>query len=143
MCLYMVQDPSQFEVVVTCNLFGDIVTDLGAALQGGLGMAGSANVHPRVPHCCSDAHDDTRVGMFEPVHGSAPPLAGKDLANPLASVLTVGMMLAHLGWPDEDKRLEGIVARAIAEKKCTKDVGGTLGTRAVGDWVVGELAHAF
>jgi 3-isopropylmalate dehydrogenase len=143
MCLYMVQDPAQFEVVVTCNLFGDIVTDLGAALQGGLGMAGSANVHPKVPHCCSDAHDDTRVGMFEPVHGSAPPLAGKDLANPLASVLTVGMMLAHLGWPDEEKRLEGIVARAIAEKKCTKDVGGTLGTRAVGDWVVGELAHAF
>jgi 3-isopropylmalate dehydrogenase len=143
MCLYMVQDPAQFEVVVTCNLFGDIVTDLGAALQGGLGMAGSANIHPKVPHCCSDAHDDTRVGMFEPVHGSAPPLAGKDLANPLASVLTVGMMLAHLGWPDEEKRLEGIVARAIAEKKCTKDVGGTLGTRAVGDWVVGELAHAF
>jgi len=143
MCLYMVQDPAQFEVVVTCNLFGDIVTDLGAALQGGLGMAGSANIHPKVPHCCSDAHDDTRVGLFEPVHGSAPPLAGKDLANPLASVLTVGMMLAHLGWPDEEKRLEGIVARAIAEKKCTKDVGGTLGTKAVGDWVVGELAHAF
>jgi 3-isopropylmalate dehydrogenase len=143
MCLYMVQDPAQFEVVVTCNLFGDIVTDLGAALQGGLGMAGSANIHPKVPHCCSDAHDDTRVGMFEPVHGSAPPLAGKDLANPLASVLTVGMMLAHLGWPDEEKRLEGIVARAIAERKCTKDVGGELGTKAVGDWVVGELAHAF
>src|SRR3984957_2436209 len=63
MCLYMVQDPSQFEVVVTCNLFGDIVTDLGAALQGGLGMAGSANVHPQVPHCCSDAPHATRGGM--------------------------------------------------------------------------------
>jgi 3-isopropylmalate dehydrogenase len=134
MCLYMVQDPAQFEVVVTCNLFGDIVTDLGAALQGGLGMAGSANVH---------ASDPKRVAMFEPVHGSAPPLAGKDLANPLASVLTVGMMLAHLGYPEEEKRLEAIVARAIAEKKCTKDVGGELGTRAVGDWVVSELAHAF
>ncbi|HEX8794246.1 MAG TPA: isocitrate/isopropylmalate dehydrogenase family protein [Polyangiaceae bacterium] len=143
MCLYMVQDPSQFQVVVTCNLFGDIVTDLGAALQGGLGMAASANVHPRVARCCEEVHGDARVAMFEPVHGSAPPLAGKDVANPLASVLTVGMLLAHLGWPDEERRLESIVARAVAEKKCTPDVGGTLGTRAVGDWVLGELAHAF
>jgi 3-isopropylmalate dehydrogenase len=76
--------PSPFEVIVTNNLFGDIVTDLGAALQGGLGMAASANVH---------AADRERVAMFEPVHGSAPPLAGKDKANPLATVLTVGMML--------------------------------------------------
>jgi len=143
MCLYMVQDPSQFQVVVTCNLFGDIVTDLGAALQGGLGMAASANVHPRVARCCEEVHGDARVAMFEPVHGSAPPLAGKDVANPLASVLTVGMMLAHLGWTEEERRLESIVARAITEKKCTPDVGGTLGTRAVGDWVLGELAHAF
>jgi 3-isopropylmalate dehydrogenase len=146
MCLYMVQDPAQFQVVVTCNLFGDIVTDLGAALQGGLGMAASANVHPSVPRCCEvdhSAESAKRVAMFEPVHGSAPPLAGKDLANPLASVLTVGMLLSHLGWPEEETRLERIVARAIAEKKCTRDVGGELGTRAVGDWVVGELAHAF
>ena len=143
MCLYLVQDPSQFEVVVTCNLFGDIVTDLGAALQGGLGMAASANVHPRVPRCCDEGHGDTRVAMFEPVHGSAPPLAGKDVANPLASVLTVGMLLAHLGWPEEEARLERIVARAIAEKQCTRDVGGELGTRAVGDWVLGELARSF
>ena len=143
MCLYLVQDPSQFQVVVTCNLFGDIVTDLGAALQGGLGMAASANLHPRVARCCDEAHGDTRVALFEPVHGSAPPLAGKDVANPLASVLTVGMMLAHLGWPEEEARLEAIVARAIAEKKCTRDVGGELGTRAVGDWVLGELALAF
>jgi 3-isopropylmalate dehydrogenase len=143
LCLYLVQDPSAFEVVVTCNLFGDIVTDLGAALQGGLGMAASANVHPRVPRCCDEEHGPARVAMFEPVHGSAPPLAGKDVANPLASVLTVGMMLAHLGWPEEEHRLEQIVARAVAEKKCTSDVGGELGTRAVGDWVLGELAHAF
>jgi 3-isopropylmalate dehydrogenase len=135
MCLYMVQDPSQFQVVVTCNLFGDIVTDLGAALQGGLGMAASANVHASAGR--------GRVAMFEPVHGSAPPLAGKDVANPLASVLTVGMLLAHLGFPDEEARLERIVSRAVAEKKCTKDVGGELGTRAVGDWVLAELARAF
>jgi 3-isopropylmalate dehydrogenase len=134
LCLYLIQDPSPFEVVVTNNLFGDIVTDLGAALQGGLGMASSANVH---------AADPERVAMFEPVHGSAPPLAGKDLANPLASVLTVGMMLAHLGHPDEEARLEKLVAHAIEEKRCTRDVGGELGTRAVGDFVLAELAHAF
>jgi 3-isopropylmalate dehydrogenase len=134
LCLYLVQDPSPFKVIVTCNLFGDIVTDLGAALQGGLGMASSANVH---------ASDPKRVAMFEPVHGSAPPLAGKDLANPLASVLTVGMLLSHLGHPAEERRLEAIVARAVEEKKCTRDVGGELGTRAVGDWVMNELAHAF
>jgi 3-isopropylmalate dehydrogenase len=143
MCLFMVQDPAQFEVVVTCNLFGDIVTDLGAALQGGLGMAASANLHPKVARCCDDGHGDARVALFEPVHGSAPPLAGKDVANPLASVLTVGMMLAHLGWPEEETRLERLVARAIAEKKCTRDVGGDMGTRAVGDWVLGELAQGF
>ena len=134
LCLYLVQDPSPFEVVVTCNLFGDIVTDLGAALQGGLGMAGSANVH---------AADPRRVGLFEPVHGSAPPLAGKNVANPLASVLTVGMMLAYLGGPDEEARLEGLVARAIADDRCTRDVGGSLGTTEVGDWVLGELARSF
>jgi 3-isopropylmalate dehydrogenase len=130
LCLLLVQDPSPFKVIVTNNLFGDIVTDLGAAFQGGLGMAASANLH---------ASDKARVAMFEPVHGSAPPLAGKDLANPLASVLTVGMMLAHLGFPEEEARLEGIVARAVQEGHCTRDVGGTMGTRAVGDWVVREL----
>jgi len=140
MCLYMIQDPSQFEVVVTCNLFGDIVTDLGAALQGGLGMAASANVHPTVG---ASSGPTTRIGMFEPVHGSAPPLAGKDKANPLASVLTVGMMLAHIGYPNEEPRLEALVARAIAEGKCTADVGGELGTKAVGEWVLGELAQSF
>jgi len=81
--------------------------------------------------------------MFEPVHGSAPPLAGKDLANPLACVLTVGMLLAHLGFPEENARLERICAKAIAERACTRDVGGELGTRAVGDWVLRELTHAF
>ena len=143
MCLYLVQDPSQFDVVVTCNLFGDIITDLGAALQGGLGMAASANVHPTITGCCSDPHGEPRVALFEPVHGSAPPLAGKDLANPLASVLTVGMMLGHLGWPEEERRLEQIVARAVAGMHCTPDVGGALGTRAVGDWVLDALAGSF
>ena len=143
MCLHLVQDPSQFEVIVTSNMFGDILTDLGAALQGGLGMAASANVHPPVAGCCASSHRGAGVGMFEPVHGSAPPLAGRDIANPLACVLTVGMLLAHLGYPEEEKRLESIVSRAIVERRCTPDVGGTLGTRAVGDWVISELAHSF
>ena len=134
LCLYLVQDPSPFEVIVTCNLFGDIITDLGAAFQGGLGMAGSANVH---------ASDPKRVAMFEPVHGSAPPLAGKDLANPIASFLTVGMMLAHLGWPEEEGRIERACTKAISEEQCTNDVGGTLGTRACGDWLISELKRSF
>ena len=142
LCLLLVQDPGQFEVIVTCNLFGDIVTELGAALQGGLGMAASANVHPSVIHCCDKSHAGARVAMFEPVHGSAPHLAGRDTANPLASILSVGMMLAHLGWPEEERRIEQIVARAITERQCTPDVGGQLGTRAVGDWVIDELGRA-
>jgi 3-isopropylmalate dehydrogenase len=131
LCLMLVQDPSQFQVIVTNNLFGDIVTDLGAAFQGGLGMAASANVH---------ASDPSRVAMFEPVHGSAPPLAGKDVANPFAAILTVGMLLAHLGWPDEERRIERCVTRAIDEGACTVDVGGKLGTRAAGAWVREQVA---
>ena len=130
LCLYLVQDPRPFEVVVTNNLFGDIVTDLGAGLQGGLGMAASANVHYA---------DPGRVAMFEPVHGSAPPLVGKDLANPLASFLTVGMMLGHLGYAEEEARLEAIVAKAVVGGHCTPDVGGKLGTKAVGDWFMSAL----
>ena len=127
LCFNLIRDPSQFDVIVTCNLFGDIVTDLGAALQGGLGMAASANIHPG------------RIGMFEPVHGSAPDIAGKDEANPLATVLTVGMMMSFFGWPEEEKKLVDIVRRAVDERKCTADVGGELGTRAVGEWVLEQL----
>ena len=124
LCYQLVRDPSQFRVIVTSNLFGDIVTDLGAALQGGLGMAPSANVHP------------ARVSMFEPVHGSAPDLAGKDRANPFAAVLSVGMMLAHLGWPEDEALLVDVVREGVATGQCTEDIGGTLGTSATGDWLV-------
>jgi 3-isopropylmalate dehydrogenase len=130
LCLYLVQDPRPFEVIVTNNLFGDIVTDLGAGLQGGLGMAASANIHWA---------DPKRVAMFEPVHGSAPPLVGKDLANPIAALLTVGMMLAHLGWPEEEARIEAACAEAITSRNCTPDVGGEKGTRATADWILGRL----
>jgi 3-isopropylmalate dehydrogenase len=127
LCFYLIEDPRPFEVVVTCNLFGDIVTDLGAALQGGMGMAASANVHPG------------RVSMFEPVHGSAPPLAGKDVANPLATVLTVGMLMTHLGFHEEEPKLIDLVREAVETGYCTKDVGGDLGTRAVGDWICQQV----
>jgi 3-isopropylmalate dehydrogenase len=131
LCLYVIQDPSQFEVVVTNNLFGDIVTDLGAALQGGLGMAPSANIH---------ASDPSRVALFEPVHGSAPPLAGKDLANPFAALLTVGMMLEYIGHTGWEAKIEAAVRDAIEAGKCTRDVGGDLGTKAASAWVRERIA---
>jgi 3-isopropylmalate dehydrogenase len=132
LCLYVIQDPSQFDVIVTNNLFGDIVTDLGAGLQGGLGMAGSANVHPA---------DPGRVALFEPVHGSAPDLAGKNLANPVAAMLTVGMMLSHLGWPEEETRIEAAVSSALEARECTRDVGGELRTQEAGAAVRRRLAE--
>lgn len=122
LAMFMVQDPSQLQVIVTCNLFGDILTDLGAALQGGLGMAGSANVHP--------GHT---LALFEPVHGSAPPLAGKDVANPFASFLTVGLMMSHLGFEGLEALIEGTIRECIEARECTRDVGGTLGTRATSE----------
>ncbi len=134
LCLYLLQDPSRFQVIVTNNLFGDIVTDLAAALHGGLGIAASASIHVAEGGA-------SRVGLFEPVHGSAPDIAGQDKANPLATVLTVGMLLSHLGYPDEEARLEAIVGKALREKQCTPDVGGTLGTRATGAYVLEQLAR--
>jgi 3-isopropylmalate dehydrogenase len=132
LCLYLIQDPGQFDVIVTNNLFGDIVTDLGAGLQGGLGMAASANVHPA---------DPGRVALFEPVHGSAPMLAGKNTANPFAALLTVGMMLSYLGWPEEEARIEAAVAEALEGCRCTMDVGGSLGTDGAGAAVREILAR--
>jgi len=125
--MQMVKDPGQFEVIVTCNMFGDIVTDLGAMLQGGLGMAASGNIHPG------------RVSMFEPVHGSAPKYAGKDVANPLAAILTTGMMLGYLGFRAEESLIETAVREAVRRKKCTKDVGGNLGCRATAEFVCATL----
>ncbi len=127
LCLQIVRDPRQFEIIVTNNLFGDIVTDLAAALQGGLGMAASGNVHPG------------RTSMFEPVHGSAPTIAGKDIANPMGAILTAAMMLAHLGLEREGGRIEAAVLQAVREKKTTSDIGGSLGTREVADWIAATV----
>jgi len=127
LCMHMVRDPRQFHVIVTNNMFGDIITDLAAALQGGLGMAASGNIHPG------------RTSMFEPVHGSAPPIAGKNIANPMGAMLTAAMMLSHLGLAAEAVRIEKAVVEAIRQKMTTQDIGGTLGTREVGDWVASHL----
>ncbi|MCA9576871.1 MAG: isocitrate/isopropylmalate dehydrogenase family protein [Polyangiales bacterium] len=133
LCFFVVQDPARFDVIVACNLFGDIITDLAAALQGGMGMAASANLRPGEPG---------HVALFEPVHGSAPDIAGKDRANPFATVLSVGMMMAHLGYPEDERLLREIVREALGSGNCTVDVGGALGTRAVGDWVVAQVRRA-
>ena len=125
--LQLVRDPSQFEVIVTSNMFGDIVTDLAAGLQGGLGMAASGNIHPG------------KLSLFEPVHGSSPPLAGKDKANPMGAILTAGLMLEHLGWADEARRIEDAVRGAVESSQTTVDVGGTLGTREVGEAIAQRL----
>ena len=126
--LQMVRDPTQFDVIVTNNLFGDIITDLGAALQGGLGIAASANVHPG------------RTSMFEPVHGSAPPLAGKNVANPMGAILSAGLMLAHVGMRDEAGAIDRAVRRVVAEGVGTPDIGGTQGTIEVGTAIVNAIA---
>lgn len=118
--MFMVLDPGQFDVIVTNNLFGDIITDLGAALQGGLGVAGSGNIHPG------------KVSLFEPVHGSAPQFAGKNIANPIGSVLAAGLMLEHLGQQAAADAVERAVVTAIADGKITKDVGGSLSTTEAG-----------
>jgi 3-isopropylmalate dehydrogenase len=123
LCMHMVRDPRQFDVIVTNNMFGDIITDLAAGLQGGLGMAASGNIHPG------------KTSMFEPVHGSAPPIAGKNVANPFGSMLTAAMMLAHLGLTREAEKIEAAVLEAVRQKKTTQDIGGPLGTRESGEWV--------
>jgi 3-isopropylmalate dehydrogenase len=128
LCMQMVRDPRQFDVIVTNNMFGDIITDLAAGLQGGLGMAASGNLHPG------------KTSMFEPVHGSAPPIAGKNIANPLGAILTSAMMLNHLGLTGEAENIEAAVLEAVKQKKTTVDVGGSLGTREVGEWVAGRVS---
>jgi 3-isopropylmalate dehydrogenase len=125
LCTQMVRDPRQFDVIVTNNMFGDIITDLAAGLQGGLGMAASGNIHPG------------KTSMFEPVHGSAPPLAGKNVANPMGAILTSAMMLAHLGFAEATGKIEAAVLEAVRQKKTTQDIGGTHGTKEVGDWIAG------
>ncbi|WP_263732492.1 3-isopropylmalate dehydrogenase [Cellulomonas sp. SG140] len=126
--IYLVTDPSRFDVVVTDNLFGDILTDLAAAITGGIGLAASGNVNP----------DRTAPSMFEPVHGSAPDIAGQGKADPTATVLSVAMLLDHLGLPDAAARVEAAVAADLADRagaarvRSTAEVGQDLVSRIAG-----------
>src|SRR5258705_9884430 len=118
--MLLVQSPDQFEVIVTNNLFGDIITDIGGALQGGLGMAASGNIHPG------------RTSMFEPVHGSAPPLAGKNVANPIGAILSAALMLETLGRADDARRIERAVEAAVHAREATREIGGAAGREGGG-----------
>jgi 3-isopropylmalate dehydrogenase len=127
LAMFLIKDPGQFQVIVTNNLFGDIITDIGGALQGGLGMAASGNIHPG------------RTSLFEPVHGSAPPLAGKNVANPMGAILSAAIMLETLGRREEATLIESVVEQAVHEGQTTVDIGGTLGTREVGQWIASRI----
>lgn len=120
LAMELVRDPARFQVIVTNNLYGDILSDLGAGLVGGLGVAASANLHP-----------GRRGGLFEPVHGSAPPLAGKGVANPAAAVLTGALMVEQLGYPGAARDLERAVTQALADGARTPDLGGNATTAEV------------
>jgi 3-isopropylmalate dehydrogenase len=126
LCMQLVKQPDRFQVIVTNNMFGDIVSDLGSQLVGGLGIAPSANLHPG------------QVGLFEPVHGSAPKYAGKGTANPLATILTGGLMLEQLGLGEGASRLQAAVRTTLAGGVRTRDLGGTATTHEVAQ-AVAEL----
>ena len=127
LAMELVRAPERFEVIVTSNLFGDIITDLGAILQGGIGLACSGNIHPG------------QVSLFEPVHGSAPDIAGKGIANPMAAFLTAGQLLSHLGRPELEARIAEAVRGALLADEVTPELGGALSTSAVGDAVLARL----
>ena len=126
--MQLVKDPSQFDVLVTGNLFGDILSDLTAELVGGMGIAPSANINP-----------ETRRSLFEPVHGTAPDIAGQGLVNPVGAILSAAMMVKHLGVPDMADAMEGAVESAIRARECTRDIGGDLSTSQAGDAIVKRL----
>ena len=132
--MLMIKDPKRFEVVVTTNLFGDILTDLGAAIAGGIGLAAGANINP----------ERTYPSMFEPIHGSAPDIAGKQMANPLASIWSASQMMDFLGYENYGKLiLKGIERVLIEGEALTPDMGGTATTEEVGEAVVRQIMELF
>ena len=128
--MFMVKDPKRLQVVVTSNLFGDILTDLGAAISGGMGLAAGANLNP----------EKKFPSMFEPIHGSAPDIAGKGIANPLASAWTAGQMLAFFGYPAWEDRIVNAIQELLVEKKAlTPDLGGSASTSECGSALAAKL----
>ena len=131
--MFMVKDPGRFEIVVTSNLFGDILTDLGAAIAGGMGLAAGANLNP----------ERAFPSMFEPIHGSAPDIAGKGIANPLATVWSASQMLDFFGYTEWGAKLIDCIEKLLVEKAClTPDLGGSASTSDVGDAVISKLREA-
>jgi len=126
--MQLVRDPTQFDVIVTGNLFGDILSDLTAELIGGMGIAPSGNINP-----------ETKRGLFEPVHGTAPDIAGRGLVNPIGAILSASMMVNHLGHAHMAEAIEGAVESAIRAGECTRDLGGNLSTGECGDAVARRL----
>jgi len=124
-CMWMVKNPEWFDVIVTCNMFGDIITDLGAIIQGGMGIAAGANINPQ------------GVSMFEPIHGSAPKYAGKNMANPLAAICAVQMMLEQIGEDEAARMVDNAIAKTLSSGKI-KDLSARSGlhTDEIGDMVV-------
>ncbi len=130
MAMFMVLDPAQYDVIVSNNLFGDILTDLGAAIQGGLGLAASGNIHPG------------RVSLFEPVHGSAPTIAGQGIANPVGAILTAAMMLEYLGHKEASQAIQKAVGESIVHDETTRDLGGILSTEQVGSAICQRIVSS-
>jgi 3-isopropylmalate dehydrogenase len=127
MAMFMVLDPGQYDVIVSNNLFGDILTDLGAGIQGGLGLAASGNIFPG------------RVSLFEPVHGSAPALAGQGKANPIGAILTTAMMLEYLGHKEASEAIEKAVSETVSHDETTRDLGGSLSTEEAGTAICNRI----
>lgn len=130
--MLMVTQPERFQMVVTSNLFGDILTDLGAAIAGGMGLAAGANINPEKEH----------PSMFEPIHGSAPDIAGMGIANPLATIWTVGQMLTHFGYPEWEERIIDAIENVLSEGTVlTPDLGGNATTSEICQAVIEELSN--
>ncbi|HTM58244.1 MAG TPA: 3-isopropylmalate dehydrogenase [Candidatus Udaeobacter sp.] len=127
-CMYVVRDPAQYDTVVTSNMFGDIFTDLSAMIQGGLGIAASGNIHPG------------RVSLFEPIHGSAPKYAGRGVANPIATIMAISMMLGYLGESSAAQHIEEAVADLLRSRRLPSlGTDSGFSTRQIGDLVIEAL----
>jgi 3-isopropylmalate dehydrogenase len=129
MAMDLVRRPERYEVIVTSNLFGDIISDLAAEVTGGLGLAPSANIHPG------------RFALFEPVHGSAPDIAGRGVANPIGAIRCVSMMLEYFGKAEVGERVETAVLASIEQGVTTPDLGGDSSTEDVGKWITARVAE--